>query len=42
VEQLDERAVVFRRTERVAFSRSPRVDVRVDSSYVGATESDLD
>lgn len=41
-EPQNERTVVFRRNERAAFSRPPRVDVRDGAAFVGATAFDLE
>jgi len=41
-EPTGERTVVYERQERTAIVRSPRVDVRTGSAYLGAAESDLD
>ncbi|AGN01971.1 ribonuclease P subunit P14 [Salinarchaeum sp. Harcht-Bsk1] len=41
-EPSEERTVVYQRQERTATVRSPRVDVRTDAGFLGATESDCD
>ncbi|MFB6228279.1 MAG: Rpp14/Pop5 family protein [Halobacteriales archaeon] len=40
-EQTDEKTVALGGTERAAFVRSDRVDVRADSAFAGATDLDL-
>jgi ribonuclease P/MRP protein subunit POP5 len=42
LESTDDRTVAFENADRPATARGPRVDVRVDSGFAGATDEDFD